>query len=62
MKTTITLTIQIDKDSFDEAKKKNGGSLSEPIEEALSEVFASAVDVKKWSAKHEEESHELPID
>lgn len=55
MKTTLTLTIQIDKDAYDEAKIKNGGSIAEPAAEVLEEVFASPVVVKKWTAKHEEE-------
>lgn len=55
MKTTITITVKLNREAFDEAKKRSGGEIKESIEEALSEVFASAVDVKKWSAKHEEE-------
>lgn len=55
MKTTITLTLRIDKDAFDKAKLDNGGNIKEVIEEAMSEVFAASVDAVKWVAKHEED-------
>lgn len=54
MKTELTITLKLDKDAFDEAKKRSGGDIKEHIEEALSEVFATPVDAIKWSAKHEE--------
>ena len=54
-KTTITLTLRIDKEAFDKAKLDNGGNIKEVIEEAMSEVFAASVDAVKWVAKHEED-------
>ncbi len=55
MKTELTITVRIDKDAFDEAKRKSGGSIREDIEEALADVFATPVTATRWSAKHEEE-------
>ena len=55
MKTTVTLTLQIDKDAFDDARRKNAGNIKEIIEEAMSEIFASPVDATTWTATHEED-------
>ena len=55
MKTTITITVKLNREAFDEAKKRSGGEIKESIEEAMSEVFATPVDAIKWVAKHEED-------
>jgi hypothetical protein len=57
MKTTITLTLKINKEAFEDAKRRNGGDIKEVIEEAMSEVFATPVDAIRWSAKHEEKGY-----
>ena len=53
-KTKLTITIKLDKDAFDEAKRQNAGNIKELIEEALSDAFNTTVDAIKWTAKHEE--------
>jgi hypothetical protein len=57
MKTTITLTLKINKEAFEDAKRRNGGDIKEAIEEAMSDVFATTVVAIRWSAKHEEKGY-----
>ena len=53
-KTELTITIKLDKEAFDEAKRQNGGDIKELIEEAMQDVFNTQVKAIKWTAEHEE--------
>ena len=53
-KTKLTITIRLDKEDFDEAKRQNAGDIKELIEEAIQDVFNTQVKAIKWTAEHED--------